>query len=249
MAGGGIALTAAAALMLTGVGTEYAHRAGWRVNLTASEPRGFYRLRPIGSSPVPRGALVALCPPPWVTPAVFPFYMTGDCPGGGRTLLKTVVGIPGDRIEASLEGVRINGVLLPDSAPMRRSDRYPEIRLPEWHGAIVLGSRQYWVYGRGARQALAARSFDSRYFGPVSASELRGRTRYRSRLSASTDAATQTHSPADQLAGLFGMHETSKHQPRGVVFSCTKQVCEWRHSQRTSATPLDSRLRRTASLE
>ena len=204
MAGRRLALTATAALMLSGIGTEYAHRTGWRLNLTASEPRGFYRLRPIGSSPLPRGTLVTLCPPAWVTPAAFPFYMTGDCPGGGRTLLKTVVGIPGDRIEASPEGIRINGVLLPDSVPMRRSDRYPEIRLPQWHGAIVLGPRQYWVYGRGARQALAARSFDSRYFGPVSASELRGRTGYRSWLSASAHAATQTHSPADLLAGLFG---------------------------------------------
>ena len=169
------ALATAVALVLTGIGAECAHRAGWRVNLTASEPRGFYRLRPIVRFPLPRGTFAALCPPAWVTPAVFPFYMTGDCPGGGRALLKTVVGIPGDRIEASASGVRINGVLLPDSAAKRRSDRYPGIRLPDWRGAIVLGPGQYWVYGRGARPSLAARSFDSRYFGPVSAAQFRGR--------------------------------------------------------------------------
>jgi len=171
------ALTAAAALVLTGIGAECAHRAGWRINLTASEPRGFYRLRSIVRFPVPRGTFVALCPPAWVTPAAFPFYMTGNCPGGGRALLKTVVGIPGDRIEASASGVRINGVLLPDSAAKRQSDRYPEIRLPDWRGAIVLGPGQYWVYGRGARPSLAARSFDSRYFGPVSATQFRGARR------------------------------------------------------------------------
>jgi conjugative transfer signal peptidase TraF len=168
------ALTAAAALMLTGIGAECAHRAGWRVNLTASEPRGFYRLRPIVRFPLPRGTFVALCPPAWVTPAAFPFYMTGDCPGGGRDLLKAVVGIPGDRVEAATAGVRINGVLLADSAAKRWSNRYPEIRLPNWRGAIVLGPQQYWVYGRGARPSFAARSFDSRYFGPVLASQLRG---------------------------------------------------------------------------
>ena len=169
------ALTAAAALVLTGIGAECAHRTGWRVNLTASEPRGFYRLRPIVRFPLPRGTLAALCPPAWVTPAAFPFYMTGDCPGGGRTLLKTVVGIPGDRVEASAAGVRINGVPLPDSAAKRWSDRYPGIPLPDWRGAIVLGPGQYWVYGRGARPSLAARSFDSRYFGPVPVSALRAR--------------------------------------------------------------------------
>lgn len=169
-----IALTAAAALVVTGIGTECAHRAGWRVNLTASEPHGFYRLRPIARFPLPRGTLVVLCPPLWVTPAAFPFYMTGDCPGGGRDLLKTVVGIPGDRIYASAAGVRINGTLLPDSVPKVRSDQYPEIRLPHWRGVIVLGPSEYWVYGRGARPPLAAQSFDSRYFGPVSAARFRG---------------------------------------------------------------------------
>ena len=169
-----VAITTAAALMLTGIGAECAHRAGWRVNLTASEPRGFYRLRPITGLPLPRATLVVVCPPLWVTPAAFPFYMTGDCLGGGRALLKTIVGIPGDRIYASAAGVWINGKLLPDSAPKVRSEEYPEIRLPHWRGVIVLGPSEYWVYGRGAHPPFAARSFDSRYFGPVSAGEFRG---------------------------------------------------------------------------
>jgi conjugative transfer signal peptidase TraF len=173
-AGRAIALAATAALVLTGIGAECAYRAGWRLNLTGSEPRGFYRLEPIRVTMLARGALVTLCPPAWVTPAAFPFYMTGDCPGGGRILLKTVAGIPGDRVEAAAGGVRINRVLLLDSAAKRQSDQYPEIRLPDWCCSIVLGPGQYWVYGSGARPSLAARSFDSRYFGPISASQLRG---------------------------------------------------------------------------
>lgn len=168
-------LTATAALLLAPLGANYAYHAGWRLNLTASEPRGWYRLRSIRGFPLPRGTLVALCPPAWVTPAAFPFYMTGNCPGGGTVLLKTVVGIPGDRIEASPHGIRINGVLLTDSAPRPRSERYPDIRLPHWSGAAVLGPNHYWVYGRGARPGLAVWSFDSRYFGPVGACQLRGR--------------------------------------------------------------------------
>ena len=174
LTGRAIPLTAAIALVLTGMIAECAARVGWRINLTASEPRGFYRLRPINNFRPARGTLVALCPPEWVRPSAYPFYMAGDCPGGGRTLLKTVVGLPGDQVEASAAGTRINGVLLPQSAPKHRSERYPDLLLPRWRGEIVLGPEQYWVYGRGERPSAAALSFDSRYFGPVAARQLRG---------------------------------------------------------------------------
>jgi len=169
-----VPLAAAVALVLIGVSTEAARCTGWRVNLTASEPLGLYRLQPVTTNPIPRGALVELCPPAWVTPRLFPFYMRGDCPGGGKAMLKTIAGIPGDRIGVSEDGVTINGVMLPGGASRVWSLQYPEILLPRFRGEVRLGPQQYWVYGGGARPALSALSFDSRYFGPIAIGQIRG---------------------------------------------------------------------------
>lgn len=168
-----IPLAAAAGLVLIGMSAEGARCAGWRVNLTASAPRGVYRLQPLTTLPIHRGSLVELCPPAWVTPTAFPFYMRGDCAGGGKALLKTIVGVPGDRIAVTEVGITVNGVRLPGSAPMSKSVQYPDISLPRFRCEVVLGPEQYWVYGSGARPELAALSFDSRYFGPVSTGQIR----------------------------------------------------------------------------
>ena len=168
-----VPLAAAVVLVLIGVSTEVARVEGWRLNLTASEPLGLYRVEPVTSNQIPRGALVELCPPAWVTPAAFPFYLPGDCPGGGKAMLKMIVGVPGDRIWVSKDGVTINGVMLPGSAPRLRSSQYPKILLPRFRGEVTLGPQQYWVYGRGARPALATLSFDSRYFGPIAIGKIR----------------------------------------------------------------------------
>ena len=169
-----VPLAAAVVLVLIGLGTVVAREAGWRLNLTASEPLGLYRLEPVTMTEIPRGALVELCPPAWVTPAAFPFYLSGDCFGGGKAMLKTIVGVPGDRIWVSEDGVTINGVTLPGSVPRLRSNQYPGISLPRLRGELVLRPGQYWVYGRGARPALATLSFDSRYFGPIAIGQIRG---------------------------------------------------------------------------
>jgi len=147
---------------------------GWRVNLTESEPLGFYRLAAIDPSTVIRGgALIEFCPPPSVTPARFPFYMKGTCPGGGMPMFKQVVGVPGDRIDASLTGVSVNDRPLPYSAQLARSATWPRLQLPHQARVFVLGVDQYWVYGSGARPTLAAQSFDSRYWGAVTRAEIR----------------------------------------------------------------------------
>jgi conjugative transfer signal peptidase TraF len=169
-----VPLAVAAVLLLIGVSAEVARHAGWRVNLTASEPTGLYRLQPVTETSLFRGALVEFCPPTWVTPLAYPFYMSGDCPQGGKPMLKMIAGVPGDRISASEDGVTINGTRLPGSTPRLRSIQYPEVLLPRFRGNLVLGDGQYWVYGSGERPAFAASSFDSRYFGPIRGERIRG---------------------------------------------------------------------------
>lgn len=167
-------LVAVVALAFMGATAEIGYCAGWRLNLTASEPLGLYRLQPLGIAPIPRGTRIEFCPPAWVTPIAYPFYMSGDCPSGGRAMLKTVLGVPGDQISATEEGLTINGTQVPGSASRLRSIRYSEILLPRFRETLVLQSGQYWVYGSGERPELAALSFDSRYYGPIRVEWIRG---------------------------------------------------------------------------
>ncbi|BAP88363.1 putative Type IV secretory pathway, protease TraF [Burkholderiales bacterium GJ-E10] len=147
---------------------------GWRVNLTESEPLGFYRLEPVRpETPIARGAMVEFCPPQTVTPARYPFYMTGDCPGGGMPMFKQIAAIPGDRIRVSMASVAVNGVVLAFSSQLTHSQKWLWVRLPHQAGKFTLGRDQYWLYGSGARPALAAQSFDSRYWGPVRRKDIR----------------------------------------------------------------------------
>ena len=147
---------------------------GWRVNLTESEPLGLYRLLAIQPSTViRRGALIEFCPPAGITPTRFPFYMKGDCAGGGMPMFKQVVGVPGDRVDVTLHGVLINGHPIPYSAQLARSSTWPTLQLPHQARVFTLGPDQYWTYGRGAWPALAAQSFDSRYWGVVARADVR----------------------------------------------------------------------------
>jgi conjugative transfer signal peptidase TraF len=162
------------AMALAALAANLAYWSGWRVQLTESEPMGLYRLHALQADEVIQpGQEVEFCPPPSVTPAAFPFYMSGDCPAGGMAMMKTVVGVPGDRVVTTMAGVWVNGHRLPYSGQLVRSTAYPWVRLPHQIGSFVLGPRQYWVYGSGASPPLAAQSFDSRYWGPVARSEIR----------------------------------------------------------------------------
>ena len=151
-------------MALTVACIQAAYLTGWRINLTESEPLGIYRLEPVSGN-IKRGALVEFCPPAFVTPDRFPFYMRGTCPGGGMPMFKQIAGIPGDHVRVTMNGVWINGQRLPFSQQMAGSIKFPEVRLPHQHGDFVLGKDEYWIYGSGAVSALAGQSFDSRYWG------------------------------------------------------------------------------------
>ncbi len=156
--------------------TQIAYLSGWRINLTESEPLGIYRLEPVRGT-IHRGALVEFCPPVFVTPEKFPFYMRGTCPGGGMPMFKTVAGVPGDQVHVNMDDVWINGQRLPYSQQLAESARFPEVVLPHQQGEFVLGRDEYWIYGSGAVPALAGQSFDSRYWGAVTKSMFYGLAR------------------------------------------------------------------------
>ncbi len=88
-------------------------------------------------------------------------------------MFKQVAGIPGDCIRVSMASVAVNGAVLPFSSQLTHSGKWPWVHLPHQAGEFTLGRDQYWLYGSGARSALAAQSFDSRYWGPVSRAGIR----------------------------------------------------------------------------
>ena len=148
------------------VGMGWALAAGYRINLSPSEPRGLWRVLPVRAlaGSLVRGDAVGFCAP--VRP--YPFLEPGSCRNGLMPFLKQIVGIPGDRIAETDRGVTINGQRLPHSRPRARSIRNG-VRLPQWRGRITLGPGQYWTYGANDPRL----SFDSRYWGPLGRARIR----------------------------------------------------------------------------
>ncbi len=153
-------------LLLSGMAVAVAamNAAGVRINWTASEPRGVYQVQPV-SAGIERGNLIEFCYSGQLNK-----YMThGVCPNGSAPFFKSTVAVPGDRVVVGDAGVLVNGVMLPDSRPLRFSVADPTLALPILRGRFLLKSGQYWSYGSG----MPSRSFDSRYFGPVDLAEIR----------------------------------------------------------------------------
>jgi conjugative transfer signal peptidase TraF len=92
----------------------------------------------------------------------------GECPGDVELLVKTIVAIPGDVVEVSDRGMAVNDVTVPNSKPMATDDLN---RSMQWFPAGVyrVGPMQVWVVG-----ASDPRSYDSRYYGPISIATIRG---------------------------------------------------------------------------
>jgi conjugative transfer signal peptidase TraF len=170
------------------VGGAYA--AGLRLNTTASAPRGLWRIAPIDPARVKRGDMVCVCPP--VAPVMVlmrqrGYIGPGDCPETQtEPLLKPVVAVAGDQVRVQAGGpVAVNGTPLPNSAPLPSMPAWPA-------GSYEVPPGQVWLlssYDPG--------SFDSRYFGPVPAANIRGQA---IPVLIAGDARRLTVSPALHLA-------------------------------------------------
>ncbi len=138
------------------------HPAGLRINLdSASQPRGLYRL----TAGEPRRDQLVLVRLP-ETIARFGIergYLRHP------ELAKCVAALPGDTVEVTPTGLRVNGQLLTATAPLsrdsagrwiRRYPRGPHDTLPGW---LWLDSNHI------------PHSWDSRYFGPIPEDRVIGR--------------------------------------------------------------------------
>jgi conjugative transfer signal peptidase TraF len=91
----------------------------------------------------------------------------GNCSDGAAPLLKPVVARPADVVELSDRGLKVNGRILPNTAPMPR-DTSGRPLSPFQFGRHVVQPGTVWV-----ASSFNPRSFDSRYFGPVQISAVR----------------------------------------------------------------------------
>jgi conjugative transfer signal peptidase TraF len=132
-----------------------AHRGLVLMNETPSEPPGLY-IR-AAHDPIRRGTIIAFMAPP----SAFPY---ADRQAGylhKTPVLKVVAAVGGDHVCTAAGVLTINGVR---RAPIRARDSqgFP---LPHWNACRHLEPGELFVYSDRVPN-----SFDSRYYGPVSAS-------------------------------------------------------------------------------
>ena len=133
--------------------------AGFRVNLTPSEPVGLWRIVEAGR-PILVGDLVFICPPK--TDAMREarargYLRFGLCADRVAPLIKTVAATSGQAIEIH-DDVRIDGRLLPHSRVARTDGQRRE--MVHYDGGVVPPGALFL-------HSEFPGSFDSRYFGPL----------------------------------------------------------------------------------
>ena len=138
--------------------------ADFRLNLTASMPKGIYRITDGGFE---RGDQVELClEGAFAELALERGYLrTGRCENGIMPLVKTLAGLPGDAFAIERDGITVNGALLPESA----------IRAFDNKGRRMPVQLQSGVIPQGKALVLSAHEggFDGRYFGLVDMDKLK----------------------------------------------------------------------------
>lgn len=152
-----------ASVLLIGMGC---YAAGARVNTTKSIPVGLYW---ITQEAVVKGAYVTFCPP---SVGVFNdakergYIGAGFCPGGYGLMMKRVLGTKDDQVAVTPEGVKVNGQLLPLSAPLV-SDKAGR-QLPRYQtDSYTLGNTELLLMSD-----VSGTSFDGRYFGPINSKQI-----------------------------------------------------------------------------
>ncbi len=141
--------------------------AGVRWNVSPSVSPGFYRqLR----RPAERGSLVAACLPEAVARwARHRGYVDrGGCAGEAAPVGKWIAGVEGDLVEVRAGGIAVAGRRLERSEQVSKDAQgRPVPRVAP--GSYVLRPGEVWLHS-GRRR----RSLDSRVFGPLEMSRIRG---------------------------------------------------------------------------
>ena len=144
------------------------YQAGFRLNTGVSYPTGLYRLINDKQN-YSKGDLVLFCPPDNLVMAqalARGYIKPGMCKGGFTPVIKKILAVAGDVV--TTDGfVRINAVTVPDAQTLQADSEGRPLSTP---GTETLGEGQYFMMS----DHQPAISFDSRYYGSVSAQNLIG---------------------------------------------------------------------------
>jgi conjugative transfer signal peptidase TraF len=158
-------LCGALIVLIASLGLVGMRAAGYEINLSASMPRGLYR---VTHDPLAVGQLVAIClPHPIAQFGRERGYLTaGACAESQQPVLKRIAAMAGDRIEVQPDAVTINGTRVPNSAVSEQDSHGRVLPHVPW-GTYTLKRGELWVMS-----TYVANSWDSRYYGPVPVSSV-----------------------------------------------------------------------------
>ena len=161
------AVVCAAAVLVSGT-LAAAQVSGFRVNATRSMPVGLWRVAPMLAE-LHRGEVVTVCPPDTASTrdaAARGYIAAGTCPGGYEPLIKPVAAVAGDQVMVGRAGISVNGVLLDGTAQLGRDSAGRVLQAVPFGVHPVPAGHVWLLAGHDAR------SWDSRYFGPVPVSDV-----------------------------------------------------------------------------
>jgi conjugative transfer signal peptidase TraF len=150
---------------------ELFHHAGFRLNVTPSVPVGIYRVTTDPTDYVTFCLSSSRDEPAqryFTRLAIERDYLPpGTCPNGFMPLFKRIVARPGDQVSAATEGIRVNGFLLPHTAPLLFDTRHRPLCRIVTAPSYCLKPGKFWVASSDD-----VHSFDSRYYGPINESQI-----------------------------------------------------------------------------
>jgi conjugative transfer signal peptidase TraF len=137
-----------------------AYAFGFRLNLSWSIPPGVYR---VTKGPIARGSLVLVCLPTAISTFARSreYIRAGSCNDGNAPIGKVVGATAGDTVDVTASGLVVNRNQLSNTRPLA-SDGHGRDLPRVARGRYVVQRGQIWLVS-----SYSARSFDSRYFGPV----------------------------------------------------------------------------------
>jgi len=142
------------------------------VNVSKSAALGLWVRKP-ARSPLEKGSFYALClPVPVAKVALSKRYLIyikkSPCPGHVPMVLKRIVALPGDRIELSPAGLRIEDSPLIPGTQIRHTDSKGRTLSHMSYGSRTIRDGEIFLLGENLDI-----SWDSRYYGPVPESAIR----------------------------------------------------------------------------